>query len=101
MNLVFLWNAFPELSVDMTCEANCTSGFYQQFPLKKSSNPCAMFAFECYFARIFSYIFSSNIVAVAIPPMFHLSLIKRRRGEDDGAMVLQNLCRDIFLPHFF
>ena len=48
----FLWNAFPELSVDMTCEANCTSAFYKQFPLKKSSNPCAMLAFECYFARI-------------------------------------------------
>ena len=26
----------------MTCEANCTSAFYKQFPLKKSSNPCAI-----------------------------------------------------------
>ena len=99
MNLVFLWNAFPELSVDMTCEANCTSAFYQQFPLKKSSNPCAMFAFECYFARIFSYIFSS-IVAVAIPLCFTCPSLREdgektgRRGKDgDGAMVLNESLR--------
>ncbi len=25
----FLWNSFPELSLDMTCEANCTGAFYK------------------------------------------------------------------------
>ena len=25
----FLWNAFPRLSLDMTCEANWTGAFYK------------------------------------------------------------------------
>ena len=78
----FLWNAFPELSVDMTCEANCTSAFYKQFPLKKSSNPCAMFAFECYFARILIHFLIYCGSSFTMFHMFHSSLTKFRwEGE--------------------
>ena len=75
----FLWNAFPELSVDMTCEANCTSAFYRQFPLKKSSNPCAMFAFECYFARILIHFLIYCSSSLTTRPS--LSFDGRRRGR--------------------
>ena len=78
----FLWNAFPELSVDMTCEANCTSAFYKQFPLKKSSNPCAMFAFECYFARILIHFLIYCSSSLTTRPS--LSFGGRRRGMGRG-----------------
>ena len=68
----------------MTCEANCTDAFYQQFPLKKSSNPCAFFIFECYFARILILFltYCGNSLT-----MFHSSLIKCRwekTGDGEG-----------------
>ena len=55
---------------------------YKQFPLKKSSNPCAMFAFECYFARILIHFLIYCSSSLTTRPS--LSFDGRRRGMGRG-----------------
>ena len=71
----FLWNAFPELSLDMTCEANCTGAFYKHL----------RFGFGIWdFLRVFTSIFWFFSGLWAMERVEHyVSMGEGREGKTD------------------